>query len=294
MACMRSSSSRRSGPSDQRASPPSRTGRPAPRRSPRSGSAQPAGVDRDGSRAARERGRRGAARSHGTPPNWSAWVASCSATQRSSSSGSASSAAAAWPRFGATNSSRAGASGSSSGNSYWPSTRWARKPGDDAHLGGEHARRPRRSTGPAQRAEPARRRGPRPGRARAHASRGSRRSTRRRSTASAAGTRRRRRDAGRCRRRPAARSPPRARERLERGRVRRGLQREATVSATCAASRQSIIDSMVAGRRRGSRVRRGPRASSRQAARALAVRAATTGECGDEVQRRAERRPRSR
>ena len=67
-------------------------------------------------------------RSHGTPPNCSACVISCSATQRSSWSAGASSAAAACARFGATNSSRAGLSGSSTGNSYWPSTRPARKP----------------------------------------------------------------------------------------------------------------------------------------------------------------------
>ena len=63
-------------------------------------------------------------RSHGTPPNCSACVTSWSATQRSSSSGSASSADAATARLGDTNSSRAGASGSRIGNSYWPSTRW--------------------------------------------------------------------------------------------------------------------------------------------------------------------------
>ena len=67
-------------------------------------------------------------RSHGTPPNCSACVISCSATQRRRRSASASSCVAAWPRFGATNSSRAGASGSSTGNSYWPITRPARKP----------------------------------------------------------------------------------------------------------------------------------------------------------------------
>ena len=39
-------------------------------------------------------------RSHGTPPNCSACVVSCSATQRSSWSGSASSAVAAWPEVG--------------------------------------------------------------------------------------------------------------------------------------------------------------------------------------------------
>ncbi len=48
-------------------------------------------------------------RSHGTPPNWSACVVSCSATQRRRSLGSASSFSAASARFGPTNSRRGGA-----------------------------------------------------------------------------------------------------------------------------------------------------------------------------------------
>ena len=50
-------------------------------------------------------------RSHGTPPNCSACVISCSATQRRSCSAGASRLFAAWARLGATNSSRAGCVG---------------------------------------------------------------------------------------------------------------------------------------------------------------------------------------
>ena len=161
------------------------------------------------------------ARSHGTPPNCSACVVSCSATQRSSWSGSASSAVAAWPRLGATNSSRAGASGSRTGNSYWPSTRPARKP--EIAPASTRQQRARGRADRAERAHAAGRAGRPPGRARRSASSGWPRSSRGRSTASARGSGRRR--AGRCRRRRAARSPPRARRACSNGgRVAGGLQ----------------------------------------------------------------------
>ena len=112
-ACMRSSSARRSGPTTERRQAAvadlveqARAGRTA------SGSrSSPRGSTLERRRAARAPSPARCARSHGTPPNCSACVISCSATQRSSCSGSASSARAAWPRLGATNSSRAGAVG---------------------------------------------------------------------------------------------------------------------------------------------------------------------------------------
>ena len=104
-----------------------------------------------GARAATARRRTGArASSRAAPPSAAA------------GRGSASSAVAAWARLGATNSSRAGASGSRTGNSYWPSTRPAEEAGDRARLD-------RQQRAAAARAEPgrARRRAGRPpGRAR--------------------------------------------------------------------------------------------------------------------------------
>src|SRR3954468_23465883 len=127
-ACMRSRAARRSGPTISVVTSPSRIFSTSPRRSPKSGRLN----NRLGSTSspANSSPTRPAmwARSHGTPPNWSAWVISWSATQRSSSSLSASRLIAAWARLGETNSSRAGASGSRIGNSYWPSTRWPSMP----------------------------------------------------------------------------------------------------------------------------------------------------------------------
>ena len=127
-ACAPSSWPRRSSPTATNASPSSRTRSSSARRSDASGRrSRPDGLTSSAPSSSPIRPAR-CSRSHGTPANWSACVVSCSATQRSSWSGSASSVLAAWPRLGATNSSRAGAAGSSGGKSYWPSTRPARKP----------------------------------------------------------------------------------------------------------------------------------------------------------------------
>ena len=127
-ACMASSATRRSGPTISVAMSPSRTLSTSERRSETSGSLS----TRDGSTSSPPSSSRTieamCGRSHGTAPNCSACVVSCSATQRSSWSASASRASAAWARLGETNSSRAGASGSRIGNSYWPSTRWPSRP----------------------------------------------------------------------------------------------------------------------------------------------------------------------
>ena len=89
-----------------------------------------AGVDASAARAARARVPAMCSRSHGTPPNWSACVVSCSATQRSSCVGVGVQRARRRGRgSGATNSSRARRPRARArGNSYWPSTRPARKP----------------------------------------------------------------------------------------------------------------------------------------------------------------------
>src|SRR4051794_33241058 len=127
-ACMRSRAARRSGPTISVVTSPSRIFSTSPRRSPRSGTLN----IRLGSTSSPLISSRTTPamwpRSHGTPPNWSAWVISWRATQRSSSSLSASRLIAAWARLGETNSNRAGASGSRIGNSYWPSTRWPSMP----------------------------------------------------------------------------------------------------------------------------------------------------------------------
>src|SRR4051812_48470985 len=127
-ACMRSRAARRSGPTISVVTSPSRIFSTSPRRSPRSGRLN----IRLGSTSSPLNSSRTTPamwpRSHGTPPNWSAWVISWRATQRSSSSLSASRLIAACARLGETNSNRAGASGSRIGNSYWPSTRWPSMP----------------------------------------------------------------------------------------------------------------------------------------------------------------------
>ena len=127
-ACTRSSVSRLSSPIMTVASPSSRTRSTTSSKSVTSGTRKnDAGFMRTASSSSRSWACR-YSRSHGTPPNCSACVISCSATQRSSWSAGASSDSAACARLGATNSSRAGWSGSSTGNSYCPSTRPARKP----------------------------------------------------------------------------------------------------------------------------------------------------------------------
>src|SRR3954452_16695396 len=127
-ACMRSRAARRSSPTISVVTSPSRIFSTSPRRSPRSGRLN----IRLGSTSSPLNSSRTTPamwpRSQGTPPNWSAWVISWRATQRSSSSLSASRLIAACARFGETNSNRAGASGSRIGNSYWPSTRWPSMP----------------------------------------------------------------------------------------------------------------------------------------------------------------------
>ena len=148
-------------------------------------------------------------RSHGTPPNCSAWVVSCSATQRSSSSGSASSVRAGVGEVRRDEEQARGrVAGRGRGTRTGPSTRPARKPGDRAGLDGRAPRRRPHRPGPDS--APIR-----PvdlvGRRVEHAAQAAEvrvGSTRGRSTASGAGSA----PAGRspCRRRRGARSPPRA------------------------------------------------------------------------------------
>ena len=126
-------------------------------------------------------------RSHGTPPNCSAWVVSCSATQRSRTSGSASSWRAAWPRFGRDEQQPRGRR-----RGRAPGTRLAQhapgeEAGDRAGLGARSAparRSARRRARPSVGAEPVGDRIEHP----AHARRGSPRSMPSRPTASARGS----------------------------------------------------------------------------------------------------------
>ena len=179
------------------------------------------------------------------------------------------------PRLGATNSSRAGASGSSTGNSYWPSTRPARKPEiapASTASSAPRRRRRRRSAGPS----------PPPSRSRDRvehglaATSGWPRSSSWRSTR--LGDRQRRGgDRGRCSA-ETSRSAllGRAVERPRTARDRRRAGGAATPRATVAARFQSITRSMVAGARPAARRRRhalrgatrasspGPRACARR------------------------------
>ena len=102
-ACALSSSARRSSPTATNARPVARARGSTQR--PQVGEVrhpqQAAGIDLERRSAARRTRPARCSRSHGTPPNCSACVVSCSATQRSSWSGSASSVFAACPRFGA-------------------------------------------------------------------------------------------------------------------------------------------------------------------------------------------------
>ena len=210
-------------------------------------------------------------RSHGTPPNCSACVISCSATQRSSWSAGASRPFAACARLGATNSSRAGLLGLEHRELVLAEHAPGEEAGDRAGLDRQHAAgdRPQRpelaaeplapwararvssdvevGVDPARRGRPPRR----PARA---------------------GRRR-----ARCRRRRGARPPRRARRAARTAPGSPAGCRFATPRATVPASFQSITCSRMPGvlaptARRGpsAHVRRGP----------PRVRAAITGECG--------------
>ena len=130
VACSSSSSSRRSGPAMNVTRPSRRTVSASARRSSSLGSLSSERMSTETSRDSTRPAIRLAMcdRSHGTPANWRACVVSWRATQRTRAVSSASIVRAAAARLGPTNSSRAGASGSVTGNSYCPSTRVARKP----------------------------------------------------------------------------------------------------------------------------------------------------------------------
>ena len=204
-AWMRSSDSRRPAPTTTIARPSSRTRSNSLRRSVTSGTrSRPRGSSSSAPSRSRSIAAR-CARSHGTPPNCSACVISCSATQRRSWSSGASRRARRVGEVGRDEQQPRGLLGLQHRELVLAE-----------HAAGEEARRRRPPRSPARR-----RRTCRAGRlaaeplapsARARSSQraaGSRRSSPTRSTASAAGTGWRRR--ARCRRRRAARPRPRAR-----------------------------------------------------------------------------------
>ena len=265
---------------------PRATASTSPRRSSSAG--QPAEelarVDVERARSARAPCPRGAARSHGTPPNCSACVSRAARPSAAAGRARRRACGAAWPRLGATNSSRAGASGSSTGNSYWPSTRPARKPeiapASTAEHGARRARRRRRQRAHALATRSRGRLEHAAHRARfasIQAGAVDRLGDRQRLAAAQAGVGRHEPLAllrGRRRARGTAPGPPPA-----------GAPRRPPPPCPPAASRPCLQD----GRRRSARSARA-RASSR---RLSGVRAATTGECGHEVERRRRAGPRT-
>ena len=123
----------RAAPDRSRASPARRRAPPRPARARcRRSAGASGGARRPAPRGSARIWRTSAARwkrSHGTEPNWTAWVISCRVTQRRSTSLSAPSWVAARRDVRApTSNSRGAPAESSSGMSYSPSTRCARKP----------------------------------------------------------------------------------------------------------------------------------------------------------------------
>ena len=193
---MRSNSSRRSGPSASVAIPSSRTRSTRPLQVGQVGDLQQAAaLEGHAVRAARARSAARCPRSHGTAPNCSACVVSCSATQRRSWSGSASSCAGGVAEVGRDEQQPRGRLGVEHRELVLAEHAAGEEAGERAGLGGQQ--RAQAGADDARRAGRARRRGGRrPGRARPSASARFASAHSSRPTASATGSGARRHEAG--------------------------------------------------------------------------------------------------